>query len=314
VLALLLCLLLTGGFFYSSLNQPLWIMMALAVNAVPAGEQDWSRLSRATALLPVPLVAAVWWIYLLVFLVPVNGSAMALARARSAYPVWREQIEPKLDSKMEEALALQTGEPRSKEKAALEASKLVSDSEQYLQKAIFQPLTEAAKHDPGNVQPWVELAWWSGESWELFVRLRHVPRLLDSPQVRKKVEGYMVQSMSYLKEAEPTDSTGKAPFWTAYRLRLRYASQPGVNPVNAAQQYTMAANNLEFMLSWDPNNPRLHYLLADTLRRVPEQKQQKWRDAADRAKSLDEQAGPTRKLTEPEREAVHAWLKTAEKN
>src|SRR5262249_9404999 len=91
--AMLLCFTLTGGFFYPSLALPLWVMAALALNAVPEKPSEWAG-NRTGLLLPVPVLTVVLWVYFLVLFLPVVASAYYAGKARMAYPAWRKLVEP----------------------------------------------------------------------------------------------------------------------------------------------------------------------------------------------------------------------------
>src|SRR5262249_36966546 len=130
VTALLLCLLVTGGFFYPSLAQPLWIVAALAINAVPETPGEL-RFGRAGLILPVPGLTVVWWLYVLLAFLPVVGAARSAREARAAYHTWREKVTPDWLG------AMVTGtDARSERLASARAS-------QFLLRRIIDPLDAA---------------------------------------------------------------------------------------------------------------------------------------------------------------------------
>jgi O-antigen ligase len=253
VLAGLLCLLGSGGFFYPSLAQPLWIMAALALNATPESRPIEFG-GRFALLLPVPILVVLCWIHLLVVLAPLGGAARPVYRARLAYPAWLETVEPQWRKVMEGAEP-----PADKFRAALRA-------DNFLEQVILKPLQEAVEPEPGDANLQMELAYWRGQGRELFVPIRDV---LDQPERRKLQQQrakYSLQEIDPpIKVARTLDPVGKPSYWVASHLWLRFAREPGLSQREQAERYYRAAQHLLLLIERDPLDIRAHYRLADAL-------------------------------------------------
>jgi hypothetical protein len=296
VLALLLCLLVTGGSFYPSVAQPLWIMVALALNAVPgpAAEPATSRVSR---LLPVTALLVVWWLYLLMAFLPVVAAARAANHARLAYPSWRETAEPR----WLEALATS-----SNVRAGMQTVERVSD---FLRRTILEPLELAVEIDPTDAGLRVELAYWYARHWELYAR---IPDRLPTPEankVRQTMEEYADKAMAQLQQAQPLDPRGKASFWVALEVRMLFTEQFGLKKEQVFELRKMAGNQLRKLIEADPSDPRPRYRVVEVLRPVPEDEIVRlWRQEAERAIQLDALGPSRRSLTDKQRQQLKDWL------
>jgi hypothetical protein len=318
VLAALLCLVVTGGFFAPSLGQPLWVMAALTLLAVPEGrERSWS-LGQAGMLVPVPLLGVAALLYLLVVYLPASISGSQLASARLAYPPWREAIEPRCRDALDLAAeAAPPEKPAGRPSAALrKAAVEVALAQTFLEKNILKPLGEAVANAPDDVRPRVELAFWHGKAWELHARLGRVPgSATQVPRLGETMRKDMDLAMAQLQQAQPLDPRGSPAFWLAYQLRLRFTGTPGIKPEEIPRLHTYAANHLRVLVGYDPTNPYLRYRLAEVLQQVdnPEMKEM-WPQEAEHALSLDRHAGSSpRRLTVVERRRLETWLKAPAK-
>jgi hypothetical protein len=253
VFAGFLCLLGSGGFFYPSLAQPLWIMAALALNATPESRPIEFG-GRFGLVLPVPILVVLCWIHLLVVVVPLGGTARPVYRARLAYPAWLETVEPRWREVVNSAAT-----PSEKFKAALGA-------ENFLQQLILKPLQEAVDSQPGDPNAQLELAYWRAQARELFVPIRDV---LDQPE-RAKLERqrakYSLKEVDRaIEAARAVDPVGKSSYWVASQLWLRFAREAGLSQREQAERYLHAAHHLIRLIERDPADVRARYRLAETL-------------------------------------------------
>jgi hypothetical protein len=297
VTALLLCLLVTGGFFYPSLAQPLWIMAALAINTIPETTGE-IRFGRAGLMLPVPALAVVWWLYLLLAFLPVVGAARSAREARAAYGTWREKVMP------DWLQAMATGtDGRAEYQAAMKART-------FLLRHVLLPLAQAVQSDPSDSGLRSELAYWSGKSWEMFARIPDILPTAEAAKMRKIMKDHEDQGVTQLAEAQPLDPYGKSSFWVAYELRMLFGEKRGMKPEEVDNQHRMAANHLRKMIENDPSDPRLRYRIVEVLRPVPDAALAGvWRNEAKRAIVLDDLAKTSQRcLTEQQRQQLQAWL------
>jgi tetratricopeptide (TPR) repeat protein len=141
VTSCLLNLTVSGGIAAPAVAQPLWIVAALALNAALPDAQaaGWPLRERLALFLPLPVVACVGLVFILVVFVPVAGAAKSLELARSR----RYQLHENLKAKKED-----------KETAQLKA-------------AISQHLQDARQTDPYDTTPLVQSAQWYVELGEI---------------------------------------------------------------------------------------------------------------------------------------------------
>jgi hypothetical protein len=161
LVAFLIHSLIAGSISAPGIGQPFWVMMALAMNTLPAGDLSF----RARAELPphgplprlVPLLVTA--VVLLVFVVfvffPVTRSAMLVAKARSYYEVWETTEKPTL-SDIPQIRALDSTDPVK-----------LKHARGFLQHRIVGPLKEAARANPGDAYVIAELAYWLRQQLEL---------------------------------------------------------------------------------------------------------------------------------------------------
>jgi hypothetical protein len=299
VFAAFLCLLGSGGFFYPSLAQPLWIMAALALNATPESRSIEFG-GRFGLVLPVPILVVLCWIHLLVVLVPLGAAARPVYRARLAYPAWLETFEPRWRNVMESAEP-----PADKFKASLRA-------ESVLEQLILKPLQEAAESEPGDANMHLELAYWRGQARELFVPIRDVLEPRERAKLQQERAKYSVQEIDPpIKAARTLDPVGKPSYWVASRLWLRFAREPGLNQREQAERYYRAAQHLIPLIERDALDIRAQYRLADALVKTSDSELvARGHEHARAALKLAAGADPAKPaLTPAEQQQLEEWAK-----
>jgi hypothetical protein len=312
VAALLLNLLVSGGISFPSVAGPLWVAVALALNAndprpLPAG--PWERLSVTV---PPPLLAALGlWFVLNVFypvVSAVNGARQAAENA-AAYEKGR-------------GLSGTGGIP---------GVLGVLSQEKHIREKIIAPLAEAARVDPGNARWPLQLAHW-------YARLNAMkrPRLGPGGEEADDVR----QMRLYLQDAQKLDPQGRQGYWAEYQIRrdiarrfdtrgyaieevtrhpaplavtllgglgAMYSEARQMARETVQEQNALAAQALERYLPNDPNDAPLRAALAEALAGAGEP--DRARDQARRALELDRQAPPSpRKLTDRQRATLNALL------
>jgi hypothetical protein len=299
VFAGFLCLLGSGGFFYPSLAQPLWIMVALALNATPESRPIEFG-GRFGLVLPVPILVVLCWIHLLVVLAPLGGAARPVYRARLAYPVWEKKFEPDWRKVMDSSEP-----PTEKFQAAL-----LADAR--LEQLILKPLQEAVESEPGDTNTQVELAYWRGQRRELFVPIRDVVDQRERAKLERQRAKHSLKDVDHPIEAARTfDPVGKPSYWVAGQLWLRFAREPGLSQREQAERYLHAAHHLVRLVERDPSDVRARYQLAAALIRAGDSQMVALGQVhAQHALKLSGRADSTKPLlTSAERQQLEEWSK-----
>ncbi len=275
----------SGGISFPSLAQPLWVLAALALNALPGGGA-WERgsvergaLSRSHALtlsryLPLVVLAALWLVYVVFFFAPVSTSAEYLNLARRHYGPYFQ-----LRKEAEDLAAGQT--PASQRE-------ILHRTNAFLRANILKPLAAARRADPQDSIPLLELATWQGEQAKL----------------NPGTEEFLHQALNSASLAQELDPENKEGYLAEYRLHLQMAQQ---SKTKAKLAYGLAAKALEALVERDPTEARWRYLLAEALFQTGDPV--KGRLQAERAWQADQLArAPSRQLSPAQREQVRQWL------
>jgi hypothetical protein len=259
---------------------------------------------RLANLVPVAVLALLWWTYLLVFVYPIARADSLIAESRRAYPEWRNVEEPRWRKALDR---------RNPLPAQHEAARVAGE---FLRERILKPLDEAVQLNERGFGPRAELAYWNGRASEVFGLMRMpADEPLAAREVRNVQEVYINRALFHLREGlKEVDPQGHLPigremYRVGWRLRFLFAEQPGRSPADRQDQYSMAINgHLRPLVLGDPMQPQLHYWLADALRRFDPKDENEWRQEADRALELDRQAGAeTIPLTPQQRQDIERW-------
>jgi hypothetical protein len=342
VLALVLNLSVSGGISFPSVALMLWLMMALALNALPQTPKMWLGRHWLGRVVPVPLLLALCVVYSSKILNPVT-EGMKYAR----YANDRAML-----------LLGQPGEEGRKPRRDVSAAR-----------EILPALEKAIEEDPGNAAHHLQAAHWYGEAWQL-----HPGNLqLYLLAIGRAAE---VHGLPWQRDKNPgLDPEDKDAYLAGARIRKMYADRlslmaddpkdPLARPRERYRHYDNAAELLHHAVMRDPTEARLHYQLAEVLfllekaaddlrqqaGKAARQRRQEAqqtpaglafegarRDAEEAARGMEfleaqaaqrkEAAGrearrqaqiahdldvavpvPTRKLTDPQRAQVRQWLK-----
>jgi hypothetical protein len=283
VAALLVNLCVSDGIGFPSVAVPLWVAVALALNAVCLRPVAWLSRSGAAMILPLPILVGV-----------VLGYGTYIL-----YPVLRA------DSLRRDAM--RAIDAPQKERA--------NPSEGYLRKKVIAPLEQAAQLTPDDARLHAQLAWQYGSLWNLNLRqtqasdVKTAERAIAHGMIATRLDpdggpGYLVQyhlrrQFGAINEALARSGPNRDPLFVREK------------ELEAQKQYRMAAEALApFVEKNDPTDAKLHYLLALAWFKAGEA--DKGREQAEEARRLDEGVTlPTRRLTDPQRKQVREWLSSA---
>jgi hypothetical protein len=281
IAALLVNLCVSGGIGFPSVAGPLWIAVALALNAASLKPVAWLSRPGAAMILPLPILLGVLLAYGVYILYPVL----------SAYSLTHEA-----------ALSIQ----------ALHSGAIKTNKVFFVRKSVIGRLEEAARLTPDDARLYVQLAWWYGVQWS---QKQRNTASSDMPIADRAIR-YGQQAVAL----DPHGGEGywvqyglRTRFFAALNEQVA-AKGPNRDPLflaaceqNARQQHEEAAKTLAKYLSDDPHEVSLRYALAQAWFKAGDK--EKGREQAEAARRLDEVAVlPTRKLSDPQREQIQEWL------
>jgi O-antigen ligase len=303
VAALLLNLIFEGGIGFPSLAQPLWVMVALTLNALPEPAPAWEGRHWVGMMLPAPILGVLCMAYFLFVLYPAATAASTVADARRYYVPWADKV-------VENGQELPSYEMRWRMKLQESASAkdkiLASEkADRMLHGLIIDRLERANAEDPSDERTWAELAYWNGKSWQLYADLSEFPDENVESSVRRRQERFGERAIAAIDNAQYRDPKGEDGYWVASLLCMQF-SKAAASPDKQREQFKVAAINLGKLVERDPMNARYHFLLADMLHRAGDAVQA--RAQAKQALDLDEQAGRgRRRLTASQHEQALKW-------
>jgi hypothetical protein len=273
--ALLVNLLFSGGIAMPSVAQPLWIIVALALNTMaPPPPRDVPSTHWSLRILPLLVMGGIGLAYFAFLCFPAISCDNALAQARQHYAKWRDVTDN-----------ISADEPQAQRFQA------ASRAGYYLETRILKPVERAVEADPGNASAWLELAEWYGE----------LCKLSRTPQQMERVSRKAIRCA---EQAQSLDPDNKEPYLLKHKLHLLLAQR--FKP-REKEENGYAAEAMRAAVDRDPTNARLRYQLVETLflADLPVD----GRRHANIALELDEQATrPERRLTGPQREQIRTWL------
>jgi hypothetical protein len=292
VAALLVNLSVSGGIAFPSVAGPLWVAVALALNARSLEPTPWLSRPGVAVILPLPILVAVALGYSSYVLYPVLTS----------------------DGLQREAVLDASFFRTERRKPPDQQAQPIRDKPiPYVQQKIIEPLAQASRLTPDDARLHVQLARWNGLLWEL----KWLETKFSDPDVLKRAIGHAVR-------AARLDPDGGQGYWAEYHVRMQLAAVneevahkgPNRDPAyvntlqeTARKQFRLAANALERHLPNDLADTELRFQIARAYFRAGDT--EKGRQQAEEAQRLDEAAPPRRKLTDPQREQLHEWLRPA---
>jgi tetratricopeptide (TPR) repeat protein len=294
VAALLLNLCVSGGIAFPSVAGPLWVAVALALNAHSLEPSRWLSRPGFATILPLPILGAIAFGYGTYLLYPVLGSDSLQREAVKLAAYFREE---------------------GAKPPAERPSSLRDNPDDFLRRKVIGPLEQAVLLTPDDARLHVQLAWWYGNVWDL--------KLQKTRASDPRIAGAAIGHGALAARLDPQGSQG---YLVQYQLRMRFAlanadiARRGDNrdplfvrekELTAQKQYEEAAKVLESYLPNDPTEAKLRYSLARAWFKAGDT--QRGREQAEEALRLDEAAAavPTRRLTKPQREQVDKWLSSS---
>lgn len=279
VAALLLHLFVSEGIGFPSVAGPLWVAVALALNALPPlpgppGILSGPGRERLLATLALPITLAVATGYGFYFLGPTFNACRLTQIA------------------LHNGEALREGE----EKPTFEDLRVL----------VVEPLRQARHEDASNAWRQVHLARWEGALWQTIPNRR-----------QKEAEQLAVETINLCRRAQFLDPEGLEGYVEEVRLRRMLADF--LHQYDRGQEHAQlieAARTLEKGLANDPTSPTLHFEMAalwDRLggflaNRQKEHARRKNREQAELARTLNEQVVPARRLTDRQEAQLRAWI------
>lgn len=291
IAALLLNLCVSGGIGFPSVAGPLWIAVALALNAAALRPVAWLSRAGAPMILPLPIFLGLFLGYGIYILYPVLASDGLMREALQAVGYYQsERIKPPSE---------QSGGIRD-------------HSDRFIQRGVIDRLNQAAQLTPDDARIFVQLAWGTNVLWEL--GRRKTARELPLAKL----------ALDYAGRATELDKRGAAGYLVQYQIRMTYAKinedlaeqmrKRHADPVeinereyNAREQCKFAAETLEKFLPNDPHDTELHYALWRAWSKAGEKA--KSREHAETALELDGLLTQrARKLEDEHRKELVKWL------
>ncbi|MHB1423612.1 MAG: O-antigen ligase family protein [Gemmataceae bacterium] len=291
IAALLLNLCVSGGIGFPSVAGPLWIAVALALNAAALRPVSWLSRAGAAQILPLPIFLGVFLGYGISILYPVLASDGLVREAVQAVTYFQSERK----------------KPPSEQSAGLHDRPTV-----FIQKGVIDRLEQAARLTPDDARIYVQLAWGTNVAWEL------------NRQRSRRELPLAERALLYGVKAAQLDPHGPEGYVVQYQIRVGYAEinarsaedlrKAHGDPLvinerdnTAREQYRFAAQILENFLSNDPHDAALRFALWRAWSNAGTN--DKARQQAKKALELDDLVTlPARKLTDSQRKQIHDWL------
>lgn len=231
--ALLLNLLISGGVSFPSVAQPMWVVVALGLNAFMAAPgPPIRRASWLKVALPVPLTLATCVIYVAWIFLPVTSSAALANEARSRSIGYSHEVQTKGLGNYD-----------------------------YLRKYVIDPLKESVKRDPGDISPRLDLLHWYEERYAAYERT-----LLEDQEMKS-----LVKEIQRLDPEGSSGYMAEYQMWLRFAGRLDDPS--GKPTAESAKKYAAAVDAMAEVVRRDPTEARFHYDLGEVLLKAGKRKE-----------------------------------------
>jgi hypothetical protein len=275
VTALLLNLTVSGGIAIPTVAQPMWILMALALNGVAPAPRVWSFKSNLMSIAPLPLTAALALVYLLVAVHPAMSASRAMAIAAARYEGYaRLRFE-------------------AEQKDPDEKPRLLRAARNMILQHIKKPLEQAVNADSGDIDPALQLSTWYAALWQL-----------NYDADGRDAKNFREYALGLAQGASQLDPQNPQPYLQLYNLNVQFAQR--ADPENRHKYYGHAARMMEKASERVPTRAVYEYLLADAHAEAGNPVDA--RRHAERALQLNEQAPRRqRKLNDQQLEKIKEW-------
>ncbi len=271
VAALLLNLTVSGGISFPSVALNLWIMMALALNALPTQPAPREPRFWITSMLAPPLLACVAFVYFVVVLLPNADCYAQMQAAREYYLPYRDK------------LAQGAGKKSLGQRDFESAGSLLNNR-------ILPELKKAVQSDPQDAAPRIELAYWLEQLW-----------------VFSRNENDRRQALQEADRAIQLDPEGRDGYLMRYQIHLLSAQQP---VSNARDFYRQAATDLQQVVKREPTRAVERFQLAEAYFLAGDSVEGR-RQARAALDLDAVSTATARKLTVKQREQAQKWLDEA---
>jgi O-antigen ligase len=296
IVAVLLNLCVSGGIFFPSVAQPLWIVAALAL---APGAVAWSSRQWLASAWPLPVVAVACWFYFSTAAYPVLSANNELSRAQVGQEAWFARLERKL------------GEELSVARTPGAQGRAVQRANSTLEEFVIHPLDAASAADPWDSYPQTQLAYWTGRRWQLFARFSQFESDGQRREVLDKRGELGKAALRFVARAEELDPDGLQAYSVEFQLHTLFAQEPNLTKQVRDERLNKATFSLREMLKRDPQDAQLHFSLASILYSQGDAVEGRThaRQAAQRDDRLS--ARGFRGLTDAQRKQVSSWLASA---
>lgn len=292
IAAMLLNLCVSGGIGFPSVAGPLWVAVALALNAAALRPSRWLSRPGAAMILPLPIFLGLFLSYGMYILYPVLASDGLIREAVQNVAYYQTE----------------GGKPPSDQSAGIR-----DYPERFIKRGVIDRLNQAAQFTPDDARIYVQLAWGTNKIWEISQRKAGQELPLDKRSLSYGVKaaqldphgaaGYLVQYQIHFKYAEFNEASVEA-------LRKSHGDPQRINDreYTARMEYKSAAQVLQRYLPNDPHEAGLHYALWRAWSKASEK--EKAREQAEIALQLNNLVTlRTRKLTDSQRIQLENWLR-----
>jgi hypothetical protein len=302
VSATLLNLLVSGGINFAAVALPLWCAVALALNSADLTPNAWVGRFKPLLYVPLPVLAGLAVAYLTNVFYPVVDCVTLM----------------KSTTEKRQNLANQAGPPP-----------FAGAARTIFGPAMTEPLEKALREeDPGYARLCLYLAEFYADIWRPSATARQRVNL-DEPNA------LVQKALDKAARAQYLDPEGRDGYLVEYQLRRRFAwgwdmrdapptalglggrmaqaelmkTRPDYELLmdRRREQYRLAADAIRKVIDRDPFNANWHYQLAETLYLAGDDADAD-REAGIAARLHDNNAWPTRRLTNEHRAQIDRWL------
>lgn len=273
ITVLLLNLTVSGGISFPSVALPLWVMIALALNATAPAETEPS--SWLAAALMVPVAAAACLAYFLLCFYPISSCTQQVRKALASTEAYERALK------------------RTQEENVVQAQPKLAKTYEYLRTHILKPLEQAVADDPSDVHALIELSNWNGKLWDL----RYEMQSKDEETIRHRALGKA-------QDATHLDPEGLGGYLALYRLNRLFATRADAG--TKKRLYDYAAKQMRQVVDRMPTHPGFRFRLAEALRDAGNDKEAK--SEARQALTLDDRTRSRfRQLTSEQHDKCKTW-------
>jgi O-antigen ligase len=286
VAAMLLNLLVSDGISLPSVAQPLWIVAALALNALALPAITFPTRNWLSIAVPIPLLGTVCLAYFVFLFDPTYESGRFMREARLLYPLYQ--------AKSDELRNARSGTDRQKAESEVEyiRGRITKD----LEVASFGDSRQRQK--PFRSEPLVHLARIYGDEWMYGVESKYSPVRGEALiQIRRR-------AANCAEMAIDLDPEGLEGYRSKFELNMMFAQG---STTETRKFYELAFDAMLVLVHKDPTEAGNHFHLAEMLFQLGEQETMK-KEAKEGLRLDNLSTDPARKLRDSQRWRMMARL------